>query len=149
MLQREADAIFDDEDKCLNDDVVWTTDEQHPLNFVFRGTVYCNDLELILAASINPIIGSVSFALIHPKEGRIYGLDIGGHPHRNLDGTRNGSKHKHRWKSGDPSWAYEPDDITATPDELEKLWREFFKEAKIYHSGEFSLPHRSKGLFDD
>ena len=148
MNRTEAEAIFDNEDKCITEDIVWSKDQQHYGNLVFEETLYCGNLQMRLKGSINPATDSLSFAIIHPKEGRIYGLDHGGHTHKNKsDKVRCGYLHKHRWRPEDHTWAYEPTDILGSSTEIQKVWGEFCAEAKIYHAGKFYPPN--DGLFDD
>jgi len=149
MNQQEADAIFNNPDKCIVEDIVWKTNPQHHGTLIFRETLYCNDLQLDIKGSINTIIDTISFTILHPTVGRIYALDHGIVAHKNYDGKKNGGLHKHRWRPEEPSFAYEPDDITATTTEYLKLWKEFCDEAKIYHTGSFFEPNLSGGMFDD
>lgn len=149
MNLQEAESLFNDKNKCVTEDIEWFRDQLHPDTFIFKETVYCKDLQMSIKGSFNTSLGSASFTIIHPKFGRIYALDHGGHTHQNNDGKKNGTLHKHRYRPEEPDYAYVPEDITAEPDELSKLWKEFCTEARVFHSGQFFEPDLSKGLFDD
>lgn len=149
MNLQQAEAIFNDVDKCVAEDIVWAPNPQHLGTLIFRETLYCKELQMDIKGSINTIVDTVSFTILHPTAGRIYALNHGGHTHTNRDGTFNGRLHKHRWKPHEPDFAYEPDDITASTTEFTKLWEEFCAEAKIYHSGTFFEPDLTGGMFND
>ena len=149
MDLQEAESLFNDPEKCIVEDIIWSRDPYHTSTFIFRETIYCHNLQMTIKGSFNSDLISTSFTILHPKKMRIYALNHGGTTHENDDGTKNGRLHKHRYRPEEPSWAYEPDDITANPDELEKLWKEFCDEAKIYHVGQFFLPDFESGLFDE
>ena len=140
MNQTVANEIFDDK-KFIVDDVLWSKDPYREAYFVFEETLFCNQLKLKLVGSANLSAASVSFTIVHPNEGRVYGLDHGSDGHKNLRGIGNvGSLHKHKWKPEDPNWAYAPDDITAEATDIKNVWKQFCVEANICHFGDFFEP---------
>lgn len=146
MEQSEADAIFESREKFIQDDIFWANDIDHSGQFDFRVPVYFEGTQLIMTGSHNPILDKWSFVLLHPKEGRIYALDIGTE-HENEDGTKLGEVHKHRWKKEEPSFAYAPTDITAPTSNPRLLWIQFCQEAKIIFNGVFHDPPNTESLF--
>ncbi len=90
--------------------------------------------------SLNPLIDALTYVIIYPPYGRIYGLDLG-KDHKNPDGTRVGEKHKHRWSQVyRDKEAYVPQDITANADDPIGVWKQFCNEAQIIHNGVMHTP---------
>ena len=79
--------------------------------------------------------GKLTFTLIQPAVGRIYGLDLGAN-HHNSGRIPVGKKHKHSWsEQHQDKEAYVPDDITSDASDPIAVWREFCAEARIRHDG--------------
>ena len=88
----------------------------------------------------NPSSGKLSYAIVHRRVGRIYGLDLGA-DHQNPDGQPVGEKHKNYWSPGSrDKWAYVPGDITETWDRPVEVWHQFCAEANLRHSGTMQAP---------
>jgi hypothetical protein len=82
-----------------------------------------------MKGAFNPLIPAISYAIISKSSGRAYALDLG-KAHKNPDGTRVGDTHKYRWtEEFKDKLAYEPEDITATPDNTLEVWQQFCQEA--------------------
>jgi hypothetical protein len=147
LSQSEFDALIADPEKYIEGNIIWQQ-ERSPW-FGFRSEITSPaGYPLFLKGSYNPIISALSYVIIHPPEGRIYGLDIG-KDHRNPDGQLVGEKHKHRWhESLRDKQAYNPLDITAPATKPEKVWIQFCNEANLIHNGSMaSLPHSQLDLF--
>jgi len=136
MKQGEFEAILKDSTKSIPNRIQWSGDEDHYPCFEFSADIESQlGYPIVLKGSYNPEALTLTFAVIHRKFGRIYGLDLG-KSHKNPDQTRVGEKHKHTWKEEcrDKS-AYVPEDITIGISDIEGVWDQFCKEAKITHSG--------------
>ena len=137
LSQQEFEAILEDTSKTIQGDIVWQKHPQHSLLFRFKAEIV-SDLEtypLSMRGTHNPLIDTLSYHIICPPYGRIYGLDLG-KSHRNPDGQLIGEKHKHRWNEiYRDKQAYEPPDITASGNNPVKVWQQFCKEAAICHDG--------------
>jgi hypothetical protein len=98
-----------------------------------------------LKGTFNPLIPAITFALISKTSGRIYALDLG-KGHKNPDGRIVGNTHKHRWtEEFKDKQAYEPEDITAAPDNPIQAWQQFCQEATIQHNGRMHPPPPIQG----
>ena len=123
LSDAEFDAILTDCTKLIEGDIVWQEDEDHSPSLEFKVEIAtAGGWPLFMKGTYNPLVPAISYALISKTSGRIYALDLG-KGHKNPDGGRVGDTHKHRWseefKDKD---AYEPGDITATPDNPIQAW---------------------------
>ena len=144
LRQEEFEVILKDDSKTIQEDIVWMEDS---LWFKFRTEVQTNsgNYQLSIRGTYNPIIYALSYHVICPPYGRIYGLDLG-KDHKNPDGELVGEKHKHRWSEiYRDKQAYVPSDITASVDNPVKVWKQFCKEAVVRHDGTMqSIPKRQQ-----
>lgn len=142
MTEFEFAEILADESKEIASDIRWTNDEDHSPAVEFRQEIQSGDSHpLFVRGSFNQEAQTLTFALIHKTEGRVYALDLG-KLHRNPDGKMIGRKHKHSWKEPPirDRFAYEPSDITAPISDPVEVWRQFCLEARIRHSGKLANP---------
>ena len=78
ITDAEFQAILDDESKRIDDDIVWTRDEDHSPAREFRVSVQSDSGDpLQINGWYNPLAGKLTFTLLRQGTGRIYGLDIG------------------------------------------------------------------------
>ena len=132
-------AILSDRSKRITVDIQWSRRNDVGPWMSFQVPVYSDGgWPLFIKGGYSSIVDKIQFSLIHQVYGRIYGLCIGG-SHKNSDGTRVESPHKHRWTASDPSWAYVPEDITAT--DPAEAWQQFCAEAGIVHKGRLEHHH--------
>jgi hypothetical protein len=117
LSDAEFDAILTDCTKLIEGDIVWQEDEDHSPSLEFKLEIAtAGGWPLFMKGTYNPLVPAISYALISKTSGRIYALDLG-KGHKNPDGGRVGDTHKHRWSEEfKDKKAYEPGDITATPD---------------------------------
>ena len=130
LFQSEFDAILSDDSKTIEGNITW---QEESLWFKFKAEIQTQsgNYPLSIRGTCNPIILSLSYHVICPPYGRIYGLDLG-KDHRNPDGKQVGEKHKHRWSEiYRDKEAYEPKDITASGDDPITVWKQFCREASI------------------
>ena len=148
LSQGEFEMIMQDSTKKVLQDILWAPNPDHSPALEFRVDLEsAENYPIFLAGQYHSEVGKLSFALIHKKVGRIYGLDIGV-GHRNPNSTRVGDCHKHRWRQEfRDKFAYEPEDITETYSNPEGVWRQFCMEANIEHSGVMRSPGREMRLF--
>ncbi len=128
-----------DETKRIDRDLAWEQDASHFVALSFR-TEVSSDVGYPLYAKgyLNRNSQKLTYTLIHRAEGCIYRLDLG-IEHTNLDGTRVGETHKHRWIEGlGIKDAYVPQDITAGVDAPDAVWGQFCAEARMVHDGRMS-----------
>jgi hypothetical protein len=146
MTQAEFDALLTDGSKTVVGDIAWTEDEDHSPAVEFRAEVESTPgYPLFVKGSYNPVIGALSYVLVHRGAGRIYGLDLG-KDHHNPSCQNVGEKHKHCWSDAlRDKDAYVPGDITATTDHPEEVWGQFCREANIVHRGVFHPPPPFRG----
>ena len=132
---------MEDTTKLIDQDIAWAVDEGHPAAISFRAEVSsAAGYPLYVKGYLNRNSRKLSFVLLHRAEGCVYRLDLGTE-HPNLDGTRIGEKHKHRWTEGvGVKDAYIPEDIVATLDDPAGVWKQFCTEARMVHSGKMTLP---------
>ena len=145
LTQEEFEQILNDSSKHIDGNISWS-DSNNTLWTKFRVAIITSwDHDLFIQGSYNPIIPSLSYALIYPAEGcRIYGLDLG-KDHRNPDGRLVGETHKHRWtETFRDKQAYAPPDITAPVDKPVEVWQQFCREARITHNGSMMPPSDSQ-----
>lgn len=140
--EHDFDALLADPSKEIRGDVTWTRDSGSSRAVCFRVGVHTNPpCPLIAVGRFDPSAGKLTFALIHRRAGRIYGLDLGA-AHRNPDGAILRGAHKHHWK---PGWkdriAYRPPDITAAWDDPVTVWKQFCAEANLRHTGVLERPY--------
>jgi len=147
LSQEEFEELIGDPEKYIEGNIDWAQERSPWLGFRVEITSAAG-YPLFLKGSCNPIIGALSYHIIHRTVGRIYGLDLG-KDHRNPDGKRIGEKHKHRWYEPlRDKQAYVPSDITSCATDPEKVWEEFCQEAKLTHNGTMApLPDQQLDLF--
>lgn len=141
MNQNEFEAILADPTKLISGDIGWSEDKKHPPTVIFSIEVTSQiGYTLSIKGSYNPAAQRLTYALIHPDFGRIYGLDMGKN-HRNPSGNKVGRKHKHRWieQLGDQE-AYVPEDIVAPVTDPVTVWQQFCSESFIRHDGVMHSP---------
>jgi hypothetical protein len=146
LSDAEFDAILRDCTKLIEGDIVWQEDEDHSPSLEFKVEIAtAGGWPIFMKGTYNPLVPAISYALISKASGRIYALDLG-KGHKNPDGGRVGDTHKHRWSEEfKDKKAYEPGDITATPDNPIQAWQEFCQEATIQHNGRMHPPPPVQG----
>ena len=139
-MDAEYKAIIDDE-KFITENIIWHNAPGDSSVQEFRVNVdYPNADAMFIKGRYNPSAGKLSYTLVMPSVGRIYGLDMGMN-HRNPNGEYAGRTHKNYWVSGaEDDWAYPPKDITAPLSDPVRVWRQFCAEANIRHAGTISRP---------
>lgn len=152
LTQEEFETLIEDRTKKITEDIIWREDEDKSCSLVFKSKINSeSDYPLVIVGRYNSKKESLSYAIIHEKVGRIYGLDIGQNHKNPSDGRRIGRLHKHRWtkKYGDKE-AYRPLDITCPATDLRGVWKEFCIESKIVHEGLMTIPpiNEQLDLFD-
>lgn len=144
LSQEEFDVILKDDSKTIQEDIVWM---EESLWFKFKAEIQTNsgNYQLSIRGTYNPIIYALSYHVICPPYGRIYGLDLRKN-HKNPDGKLVGEKHKHRWSEiYRDKQAYVPSDITASADDPVQAWRQFCEEATVRHDGTMqSIPKQQQ-----
>ena len=137
----EFEALINDAAKRIVGDIAWQEDEDHSPSVEFRVEVQSDTgWPLFVRGSYNPLISALSYVLIMPNVGRIYGLDRG-KDHHNPQCSQVGETHKHRWNERfRDKEAYAPEDITASTSEAVEVWKQFCAEAKIDHVGRMQPP---------
>ena len=145
-MDEEYKAIIDDDAKSISENIVWHDVPGDPAAQEFRVNVYCPAVdEMFIKGRYNPFAGKLTYALVIPGVGRIYGLDLGMN-HRNPNGEYAGRAHKNYWVNGaEDRWAYAPQDITASVNDPVRVWRQFCAEANIRHTGTMTSPPISRG----
>jgi hypothetical protein len=142
MTPEEFTTFLSDPAKRIEGDITWNPDEDHTPTIEFRAPLATTDGHpTFIRGSVNLEAETLSFAIIHPAHGRLYGLDLG-KEHRNPDGEMIGEKHKHTWRNPEvrDKYAYEPDDITQSIPNVVLVWNEFCLEANIEHKGRLIMP---------
>lgn len=142
LSQDEFEIILNDNSKFIDGDIVWLNHPQHELLVRFKSLIFSdlNNYQLSLVGTLNMLIDTLSYHIICPPYGRIYGLDLG-KDHKNPDGEHLGEVHKHRWSEIYlDKQAYVPPDITASADNPIQVWQQFCREAMIRHNGVMSPP---------
>lgn len=141
MNQNEFEAIMKDTTKKIIGDISWSEDEDHSPAIEFRVEIQSEaGYPIFIKGSHNPLVGTLSYNIIHRGSGRIYGLDLG-KDHHNPSCTYVGDRHKHRWnESLRDKEAYVPDDINDEVSDPVSVWKQFCIEAKIYHEGVLHSP---------
>lgn len=138
LSQSEYEEIINDDAKTIEGDIIWENAD-NPQAQRFRAEIESN-YPIFINGWYNPFSGKLSYAIIHRRVGRIYGLDLGAE-HRNPDKQLVGEKHKNYWREGHrDKWAYVPEDITEPYSHPEAVWEQFCAEAKLRHSGSISSP---------
>ncbi len=137
----EFEALIGDGTKRIGADIAWREDEDHSPSVEFRVEVQSDaGWPLFVRGSYNPLIPALSYVLIMPNVGRVYGLCLG-KDHHNPQCNQVGETHKHRWNERfRDKEAYAPTDITASASEPVKVWQQFCVEAKICHAGKMQPP---------
>ncbi len=147
LSQAEFEGILNDKSKTIQGDIFW---KEESLWLKFKAEVQTNsgNYQLSVRGTYNSIVEALSYHIICPPYGRIYGLDLG-KDHRNPDGKLVGEKHKHRWSElYRDKQAYVPPDITASAAEPVKVWQQFCREAALCHNGVMQpLPQNQLDLF--
>ena len=141
ISQQEFEVILADDTKEIAQDLAWAEDEDHSPAREFRVAVASQHRHpLFVVGRYNYRSGTLSYALIHRRAGRIYALDLGA-DHHNTDCNRLGEKHKHRWTEGfRDKQAYVPEDVTEPWDQPVEVWNQFCREARIRHRGRMNPP---------
>lgn len=141
LSDTEFDAILTDQTKLIEGDIAWEENPDHSPSLEFKAQIItAGGWPLYMKGTFNPLIPAISYALISQTSGRIYALDLG-KGHKNPDGTRVGDTHKHRWSEEfKDKQAYEPEDITSTPENPIEVWQQFLQEARIQHHGRMHPP---------
>ena len=136
LTESEFSLILKDCSKRIEGDIAWNEGKNYLSAWTFRVAVESGfGWPLFVHGSFNPRILGLTFALILPSQGRIYGLDLG-KSHRNPSGEQVGRKHKHSWsEQNKDKMAYTPTDITAPASDPSAVWRQFCVEARIQHNG--------------
>ena len=137
----EFETLINDATKRIEGDIVWQEDEDHSPSVEFRVEVQSETgWPLFVRGSYNSLISALSYVLIMPNVGRIYGLDLG-KDHHNPQCDQVGETHKHRWNElFRDKEAYAPTDITASAGKPVEVWKQFCAEAKINHIGRMQPP---------
>lgn len=146
LSDAEFDAILSDRTKLIEGDIIWQEDDDHSPSYEFKIPIEtAGGWPLFMKGTFNPLVPAVSYAVISKNSGRIYAFDLG-KAHKNPDGTRVGDTHKHRWtEQYKDKLAYEPDDITAAPNDPLGIWQQFCREAMINHNGRMHSPPPVQG----
>ncbi len=147
MTDAEFATIMEDTSKTVEGDIGWRDDEDHSptVEFVMPITSQAG-YPLLARGSYNRGAGTLTFAIIHREEGRIYALDMGKR-HHNPDCHFVGDKHKHHWtEQFRDKEAYEPSDITAPLTDVSQVWRQFCAEAALRHDGAMLPPPVRQGM---
>lgn len=145
FTEQEFDAFLAAR-KVIRGDINWTDDQDHSPNREFRIEAESDAGDLVhVVGSWNPRVPAVSYVVIHPQVGRIYGLDLG-KDHHNPTCERIGEVHKHTWtdlyKDGH---GYAPKDITAEAVDPVMVWEQFCTEANMEHEGRMHPPPQETG----
>lgn len=149
MTQTEFETVLSDTSKRIDGDIEWAPDEDDSPSVEFRVEVASEaGYPLFVVGSYNAEAMALTFALIHRRVGRVYGLDMG-KDHHNPSCNFVGDVHKHRWtEEFRDKDAYAPDDITASVQDPITVWQQFCRQAKITHNGRMQPPPpRQKELF--
>ena len=131
---------MDDNSKVIAENILW--EKVSGLQaWEFKVEVNAaNRYPIFVKGWYNPNSGKLSYSVIYRGVGRIYGLDLGAQ-HRNPNRELIGEKHKHYWKTDSrDKHAYIPNDISATWDQPEKVWKQFCAEMHLGHSGVMQNP---------
>ena len=140
LSQNEYEAIINDDSKTIREDIIWEARSSSPAREFRIDIDSSDDIPIFVKGWYNPFSGKLSYAIVHRSVGRIYGLDLGA-DHRNPDGERVGEKHKNYWVPGTgDKWAYVPEDINQPWNRPVAVWEEFYKEARLTHSGTLRNP---------
>ena len=146
LTEKYFESIIQNSSKYVQGDIKWLQHPQHELLVKFKVEINSDlDIALSIRGTYNLITSALSYHLIFPPYGRIYGLDLG-KEHKNPDGKLVGEKHKHRWTEiYRDKIAYVPDDITATQNNPVLVWQQFCQEAIIKHDGIMLTPPALQG----
>lgn len=146
LTDTEFEAILNDDSKRISGDIAWKEDEDHSPCVEFRAEVQSEaGWPLFVRGSYNPLIPTLSYAIILKTVGRIYGLDMGKR-HHNPQCSQLGETHKHRWtEQFRDKEAYEPDDITKPASDPAAVWAQFCSEANLTHEGTMTGPPPVQG----
>lgn len=141
ISELEVAVILAEQSKRIEGDIVWRDRPGRSTIKEFRVDVESEPgWELIIDGFWNPESGKLGYTLVHEKQERIVGLDLGV-GHNNPKGDRVGDTHKHLWTDEDADKdAYEPSDITADWDEPLEVWAQFCAETAIRHEGVMHPP---------
>lgn len=145
-MDADYKAIIDDEAKSITENIVWHDAPNSATAQEFRVNVDYPEVDaLFIKGRYNPSAGKLSYALVIPRVGRIYGLDMGRN-HNNPNREAVGTTHKNYWVEGaEDDWAYAPEDITASLNDPVEVWRQFCAEANIRHTGTMARPSTNRG----
>ncbi|MGL5035383.1 MAG: hypothetical protein ACRC6M_16470, partial [Microcystaceae cyanobacterium] len=95
LTDQEFNDFLQDTNKTINGDIEWQEDEDHSPAVEFRVELQTtNDYPVIIKVkgSYNPLLPSLTYAIIHSQAKRIYALDMGKN-HRNPDRNQVGEIH--------------------------------------------------------
>ena len=142
LSQQEFEDILADGSKEIRGDIQWKPHESRRGAFNFAATVDSNaGWSLTIEGWWNPQQWKLSYAVVHDRQYRVIGLDLGRISHRNPGGPRIVGTHKHRWNAESGSTvAYAPSDITTTSNDPAGVWRQFCAEVRLRHRGTMSSP---------
>jgi hypothetical protein len=137
----EFETILNDATKRIEGDISWKPDPEGSPGLEFRAEIVSDTgWPLFAKGRYNPRSGKLTYVIVHPNAGRIYGLDLGAE-HHNPDCNDVGDPHKHRWTEAfRDKQAYIPDDITGRWDDPVTVWQQFCTEANIRHNGRMLQP---------
>ena len=139
LNQEDYDAIIGNP-KVILGDIMWEGASASPSRQFRVDIESCEDYPIFLKGWYNSSSGKLSYAIIHRRVGRIYGLDLGA-DHRNPDGELVGEKHKNYWVPGSrDKWAFVPRDITEPWNRPVAVWAQFCMEAHLSHLGNMQDP---------
>ena len=150
LSRAEFESILSDTSKTVKGDILWKPDLKYDLWLKFKAAILLDRETYVLTVhgTYNTLIEALSYVIICPQYGRIYGLDMG-EDHRNPDGKLVGEKHKHRWSEiYRDKEAYVPPDITAPANDPVEVWLQFCEEATIRHNGVMQpVPEQQLDMF--
>lgn len=151
LSETAFESILYDASKVIEGNIIWKPDPKHDIWLKFKADILSEKetYSLSLRGTYNPLISSLSYHIICPPYGRIYGLDIGKNHRNPSSGELVGETHKHRWSEVyRDKEAYVPPDITASASEPIEVWSQFCEEAMIRHNGVMEpIPEQQLDMF--
>ncbi|MDE2967364.1 MAG: hypothetical protein OXS30_07775 [Chloroflexota bacterium] len=152
LIDQDLAAILSDNTKTISQNIFWDKDEDHSGAQEFRVGVWSEaDWPLQVYGWFNDQIGQLSYSLLHLRDGRIVGLDLGDRLiHHNPDCNRRrrrttcacprGTHKQVHSEQHQMRVAYVPADISASWDDPVSVWRQFCEEVRIEHLGTLAAP---------
>ena len=155
ITDNEFAELLADPTKEIVGDIRWTPARGYRGSQQFTVPIRSRpDRGLLVHGWLKPASAALTYAVIHPRAGRVVGVCVGpGVIHHGplCEGGR-ASKlhcdcprgvHKHRWTEqfGD-RWVYVPSDITADSGDPIGVWRQFCAEISLAHRG---ILHEAEG----